>query len=380
MLKFKPLTVEHIQDLIRKNGKCGVIDMQNFSQIWYQDGICRVGPAVSINNINIYLDKYNRCLTNQPLNVNQTINHAFQYGDHGSGWNFPQTIPDQVVGIKFVDWLGNKHEVRKGDSDFPALQTFLTAFGIIYELELVTVASYNLSLTIEKVKLNKINSVKQLLSSNDHVMVSLLPNSDYATLMLFNKTNLSIVGNKSMFDLAKPQLDNKISKLSSLSMQYLPRSQNVVRFISKIADSKLLNNINLSSVTKGRSYNMLSGIQNLSNNSIEVCFSITELGTVVPIIMQLLSDKLDVPATILIRFDYGNSGNLLGLNLDPCFWINISVLCNDNIKILLSGLDDILVKYYGRYSLSESNNSLINVDQHRLSEWLAVKDKYNVKK
>lgn len=105
------------------------------------DGAVRVAAGTRYGVLAAWLEERGLALHNLGSLPHISVAGATATGTHGSG-DRNGALTTAVRGIRFVDAVGDVHEVRRGDADFDALAVGLGAFGVVLSLDIETQPSY----------------------------------------------------------------------------------------------------------------------------------------------------------------------------------------------------------------------------------------------
>lgn len=85
----------------------------------------------------------------------QSLAGAVSTGTHGTGIGF-RCLADQVQGLKLIDGRGEARQLDRGHPDFDAVVVGLGAFGIIYEMTLSVVPTFQMHAITESVPFDEV--------------------------------------------------------------------------------------------------------------------------------------------------------------------------------------------------------------------------------
>ena len=105
--------------------------------------LVRVQAGATLKELIAHLDERGLALENLGSISEQSLAGAMSTATHGTGIEF-RCLASQVESLKLIDGEGNERELRRTDAAFNAVITGLGCFGIIHEMTLRVVPSFQM--------------------------------------------------------------------------------------------------------------------------------------------------------------------------------------------------------------------------------------------
>lgn len=196
--------------------------------------------GTKLNKLNLLLDQHGLALENLGDIDVQSIAGAISTGTHGTGSQFGN-LCTQVSRIKWINGLGEIQTCGVDDKPelFAAAVLSLGAFGIITEVTLQCVPSYNLHLEVEKVEVEKVlANIEQYNSEHQHFEFFWFPNTAYAMTKAVNPSAQKADADSFKNYLQEVVLENYAMKAISELSTYLPSlSRRISGFAASTIDA-----------------------------------------------------------------------------------------------------------------------------------------------
>jgi len=103
----------------------------------------RAQAGIKLKDLIAQLEAQGLALANLGSIVEQSLGGAMSTGTHGTGIGF-QCLASQVESLKLVDGDGNEREYRRGEEAFDAVAVGLGCHGIVHEMTLNVVPSFQM--------------------------------------------------------------------------------------------------------------------------------------------------------------------------------------------------------------------------------------------
>lgn len=111
-------------------------DLKHFNGIYLdtKKSIVEVGPAVTFEQLMIYLEENNCCLPNSTGCLSLSLGGCFSMASHGSG--YLASVPDLVQSVRIMNAKGEICNVKNTSKEFKLIAGGMGVFGIVLELTL----------------------------------------------------------------------------------------------------------------------------------------------------------------------------------------------------------------------------------------------------
>jgi len=228
------------------------ISLKNFKKIEFnkEDGLCTVGAGVKIEKIMLYLSTFGYRLFGTGSIQEQTLVGATSNGTNSPGGIY-KLSSHYIVGVKFVDGLGNNRILNNKNKDdeelLKALRMSLGLLGVIYEITVVCEQTKFTKVSWHRTDVNSFleNEWKQIKKEKMCLEMSIFNESlifieKYEKSKNYNKNNKlslpsTVYTNTFLRDLALSLYENNQNVKNSVN--YLSRK--FPDFINKITDKYL---------------------------------------------------------------------------------------------------------------------------------------------
>lgn len=148
-----------------------------------------VQAGVTLRALIAQLDRRGLALANLGSIDRQTVAGAIATGTHGTGLAF-QCLAAQVVALRLVDGRGEERALRKGDADFDAVVVGLGCFGVVYEVTLQVVRSFQMHAITERAPFDEVvDRLDEHLRAYDHFKFWWLVPDDHVVVFKNRRTD-----------------------------------------------------------------------------------------------------------------------------------------------------------------------------------------------
>ena len=148
----------------------------------------RVQAGIRLKDLVARLEKHGLALSNLGSIDSQSLAGAICTGTHGTGINF-QCLASQVEAFRMLDAHGNTHTFNKNDADFYAILVGMGCFGIIYEMILNVVESFQLHAITTTAPFDEvIENLEDYVTTYDHFKFWWLVPNEKLVLFKYNRT------------------------------------------------------------------------------------------------------------------------------------------------------------------------------------------------
>jgi L-gulonolactone oxidase len=169
-----------------------LISLDEMRQILHVDkkrGLARVEAGIKLSELVVGLEKEGMALANLGSISAQSIAGAISTGTHGTGISF-SCLADQVESLRLVDGRGNVRRYQKGEPDFDAIVVGLGAFGIVFEVTLRIVPTFQMHALTDTAPFDDVLArLDTYVRGHDHFKLWWLPPGDDVVLFQNNRTN-----------------------------------------------------------------------------------------------------------------------------------------------------------------------------------------------
>lgn len=127
-----------------------------------------VQAGIKLKELIAELESRGLALANLGSIAEQSLAGAISTGTHGTGLGF-SCLAAQVVALRLVDGAGNDRALAKGDPDFDAVVVGLGCFGVVYEMTLSVVRSFQLHAITDVARFDEVvDHLEDYVSGFDH--------------------------------------------------------------------------------------------------------------------------------------------------------------------------------------------------------------------
>ena len=148
-----------------------------------------VQAGVTLRALIAELDRRGLALANLGSIDRQTVAGAISTGTHGTGLAF-QCLAAQVVALRLVDGRGEERALRRGDADFDAVVVGLGCFGVVYEVTLQVVRSFQIHAITERAPFDDVvDRLDEHLRAYDHFKLWWLVPDDHVIVFKNRRTD-----------------------------------------------------------------------------------------------------------------------------------------------------------------------------------------------
>lgn len=247
-----PSSVAELQQLVR-SAKClrvggalhswsrGVVTEDTYVSLDRLNAITRVdrdamqvtvGAGVRLKDLVLELERLGLALANLGSIAEQSLAGAIATGTHGTGIGF-KCLADQVQSLSLVDGAGEVRVVDRDHADFDAVVVGLGAFGVVHEMTLSVVPTFQMHAITETMSFDAlIDNLDELVRGHDHFKFWwLVPQQQ---VIVFRQRRTDEPRNDSDFTRwFKDELLGKIAYRSLLGLQRFDRDR-MVRLTNRI--------------------------------------------------------------------------------------------------------------------------------------------------
>lgn len=149
----------------------------------------RVQAGIRLTELIAELERRGLALENLGSIATQSLAGAISTGTHGTGLAF-QCLAAQVQSLALIDGRGERREIDRDHPDFPAVVVGLGAFGIVYEMTLSVVPTYQMHAITETMPFDDLlANLDDLVRAHDHFKFWWLVGEDKVIVFRQNRTS-----------------------------------------------------------------------------------------------------------------------------------------------------------------------------------------------
>jgi L-gulonolactone oxidase len=147
-----------------------------------------VQAGIKLKDLVRHLDARGLALANLGSIIEQSLAGAMATGTHGTGIAF-QCLASQVESLKLVDGAGRERELRRGERAFDAVVVGLGCFGVVHEMTLRVVPSFQIHAITDVVPFDDvIENLDAYVRGFDHFKLWWLVPSDRVVVYTHKRT------------------------------------------------------------------------------------------------------------------------------------------------------------------------------------------------
>jgi FAD/FMN-containing dehydrogenase len=149
----------------------------------------RVQAGIRLTALIAELERHGLALENLGSIATQSLAGAISTGTHGTGLAF-QCLAGQVQSLALIDGRGERRAIDRDHPDFPAVVVGLGAFGIVYEMTLSVVPTYQMHAITETMPFDDLlANLDELVRGHDHFKFWWLVGEDKVIVFRQNRTS-----------------------------------------------------------------------------------------------------------------------------------------------------------------------------------------------
>lgn len=127
-----------------------------------------VQAGIRLSDLIAQLETHGLALSNLGSIAEQSLAGAISTGTHGTGLGF-RCLADQVQRLTLVDGRGEERTLTRDDPDFDAVAVGLGGFGIIHEVTLSVVPTFQMHAITETIPFDQlIDNLDEIVRGHDH--------------------------------------------------------------------------------------------------------------------------------------------------------------------------------------------------------------------
>lgn len=147
-----------------------------------------VQAGIRLKDLVVELEKHGLALANLGSIAEQSLAGALSTGTHGTGIGF-RCLADQVQALKLIDGQGQERALDRSHPDFNAVVVGLGAFGVVHEMTLSVVPTFQMHFVTELMPfLEVIDNLEELVRGHDHFKFWWLVGDDQAIVFRQQRT------------------------------------------------------------------------------------------------------------------------------------------------------------------------------------------------
>lgn len=164
-------------------------EMRDIIEVDVAKGLARVQAGIKLFELISGLEARGMALANLGSISQQSIAGAVATGTHGTGIGF-QCLASQVTSLRLIDGEGNDRRYDAGDPEFDAVVVGLGCFGVVYELTLRVVPTFQMHAVTDTARFDDvIADLDTFVRGHDHFKLWWLPPGPDVVLFQNDRTN-----------------------------------------------------------------------------------------------------------------------------------------------------------------------------------------------